>query len=76
VFAEDSGYKIYSEAQSKQLFIKSSSGGMASILSVVVIARCAVAAGEYDGWCWPGSSGYLDFTSPVTRDWWASQVGL
>lgn len=32
--------------------------------------------GEYDGWCWPGSSGYLDFTSPVTRDWWADQFAL
>jgi len=29
--------------------------------------------GEYEGWCWPGSSGYLDFTSPKVRDWWASQ---
>ena len=25
------------------------------------------AGGEYDGWCWPGSSSYLDFTSPVVR---------
>ncbi len=32
--------------------------------------------GEYDGWCWPGSSGYLDFTSPATRDWWADQFAL
>jgi alpha 1,3-glucosidase len=29
--------------------------------------------GEYDGWCWPGSSTYLDFTSPEVRDWWASR---
>lgn len=23
--------------------------------------------GEYEGWCWPGSSSYLDFTSPKAR---------
>jgi len=28
---------------------------------------------EFRGWCWPGDSGYLDFTKPVVRDWWASQ---
>ncbi|EGC33095.1 hypothetical protein DICPUDRAFT_49160 [Dictyostelium purpureum] len=28
---------------------------------------------DYDGWCWPGSSSYLDFTNPEIRDWWASQ---
>jgi alpha-glucosidase (family GH31 glycosyl hydrolase) len=22
-------------------------------------------------WCWPGSSSYLDMTSPAVRDWWA-----
>jgi alpha 1,3-glucosidase len=32
--------------------------------------------GEYDGWCWPGSSSYLDFTSLATRDWWADQFAL
>ncbi|KAG8177548.1 hypothetical protein JTE90_015952 [Oedothorax gibbosus] len=31
---------------------------------------------EYDGWCWPGSSGYLDFLSPEIRDWWASKFAL
>eukprot|EP00879_Flechtneria_rotunda_P012458 GHRR01013010.1.p1 GENE.GHRR01013010.1~~GHRR01013010.1.p1 ORF type:complete len:687 (+),score=194.43 GHRR01013010.1:1218-3278(+) len=29
--------------------------------------------GEFDGWCWPGSSSYLDVTSPVVREWWATQ---
>lgn len=24
-------------------------------------------------WCWPGSSSYLDVTSPVVREWWAQQ---
>jgi len=27
---------------------------------------------DYDGWCWPGSSSYLDFTNKVVRDWWAT----
>uniref|UniRef100_A0A7S4K6T3 Glucosidase II subunit alpha n=1 Tax=Odontella aurita TaxID=265563 RepID=A0A7S4K6T3_9STRA len=28
---------------------------------------------DYDGWCWPGSSSYLDFTSDRVRSWWAHQ---
>lgn len=25
----------------------------------------------FDGWCWPGSSGYLDFLNPEVRKYWA-----
>ena len=28
---------------------------------------------DYDGWCWPGSSSYLDFTNESVRSWWADQ---
>ena len=28
---------------------------------------------DFDGWCWPGSSSYLDFTSEKVRNWWAEQ---
>ena len=28
---------------------------------------------DYDGWCWPGSSSYLDFTSSAVRQWWGDQ---
>ncbi|XP_076015650.1 neutral alpha-glucosidase AB isoform X3 [Genypterus blacodes] len=28
--------------------------------------------GDYEGWCWPGSAGYPDFTRPDMRAWWAS----
>jgi alpha 1,3-glucosidase len=28
---------------------------------------------DYDGWCWPGSSSYLDFTNERARSWWADQ---
>jgi len=28
---------------------------------------------HYDGWCWPGSSSYLDFTNSKVRSWWADQ---
>ncbi|XP_059481190.1 neutral alpha-glucosidase AB [Neocloeon triangulifer] len=31
---------------------------------------------DYEGWCWPGSSGYLDFFNPVVRDYWASKFSL
>lgn len=29
--------------------------------------------GDFDGWCWPGSSSYLDVLSPEIRNWWASK---
>ncbi|KAL7537615.1 hypothetical protein ACHAXR_007963, partial [Thalassiosira sp. AJA248-18] len=28
---------------------------------------------DFDGWCWPGSSSYLDFTTEKVRGWWADQ---
>jgi len=28
---------------------------------------------DYEGWCWPGSSSWVDFTSPEVRSWWADQ---
>ena len=31
---------------------------------------------DFDGWCWPGSSSYLDFTDPGVRQWWAEQFAL
>jgi alpha 1,3-glucosidase len=30
---------------------------------------------DYDGWCWPGASSYLDFTAEHVRSWWAEQFG-
>nr|XP_039248310.1 neutral alpha-glucosidase AB-like isoform X1 [Styela clava] len=51
----DSGYHIYSQAQSKDLFVKNAHGS------------------EFQGWCWPGNSAYLDFTRADVRAWWASQ---
>ncbi|KAJ8602205.1 hypothetical protein CTAYLR_003618 [Chrysophaeum taylorii] len=31
---------------------------------------------DFDGWCWPGSSSYLDFTSTRVREWWAERFSL
>lgn len=31
---------------------------------------------DFDGWCWPGASSYLDFTAPHVRAWWATQFRL
>jgi len=28
---------------------------------------------DFKGWCWPGDSSYLDFTSPKVRSWYADQ---
>ncbi|XP_065920024.1 neutral alpha-glucosidase AB-like [Dysidea avara] len=30
----------------------------------------------YEGWCWPGSSSWIDFTNPDIRKWWAEQFAL
>jgi len=27
---------------------------------------------DFDGWCWPGSSSYLDFTQKHIREWWGN----
>ncbi|XP_077537623.1 neutral alpha-glucosidase AB-like isoform X3 [Haemaphysalis longicornis] len=32
--------------------------------------------GDFEGWCWPGSSSYLDFVNPEVRQWWASKFML
>jgi len=31
---------------------------------------------DYDGWCWPGASSYLDYSSSDVRNWWADQFSL
>lgn len=31
---------------------------------------------DFEGWCWPGSSSYLDVTNPAIRDWWAEQFSF
>lgn len=31
---------------------------------------------DFDGWCWPGSSSYLDFTNEEARSWWADQFSF
>ena len=28
---------------------------------------------DYDGWCWPGSSSYIDMLDPQIRKWWANK---
>jgi len=31
---------------------------------------------DFEGWCWPGTSLYPDFTDPKMRDYWGSQFAL
>lgn len=28
---------------------------------------------DFDGWCWPGSSSYLDMLNPQIRSWWGEK---
>ena len=29
--------------------------------------------GDYEGWCWPGSSSWIDFMDPNIQNWWSDQ---
>ncbi|KAG8873007.1 hypothetical protein FRB97_007127 [Tulasnella sp. 331] len=31
---------------------------------------------DYEGWCWPGSSGWVDFFNPATWNWWTGLFSL
>ncbi|KAK9857969.1 hypothetical protein WJX84_003134 [Apatococcus fuscideae] len=31
---------------------------------------------DYEGWCWPGSSSWVDCLNPASRDWWAGLFSL
>ncbi|CAK0791504.1 unnamed protein product [Prorocentrum cordatum] len=31
---------------------------------------------DFEGWCWPGTSGYPDFPDPKMREFWGSQFAL
>ncbi|KAB2597127.1 glucan 1,3-alpha-glucosidase [Pyrus ussuriensis x Pyrus communis] len=31
---------------------------------------------DYDGWCWPGSSSYLDMLRPEVRSWWTEKFSI
>ncbi|KAF8661490.1 hypothetical protein AX16_001327 [Volvariella volvacea WC 439] len=42
----------------------------ASDLQVLVKPKSG--QGEYEGWCWSGSSSWIDFFNPVSWDWWKS----
>jgi len=29
---------------------------------------------DYEGWCWPGSSSWIDFFNPEAQKWWANNL--
>lgn len=31
---------------------------------------------DYEGWCWPGQSSWVDYTNPDARKWWADKFKL
>lgn len=31
---------------------------------------------DFDGWCWPGSSSWIDFMEPKVQEWWADMLSL
>lgn len=38
--------------------------------------KAADGAADFEGWCWPGSSSYLDVLEAPIRDWWGAQFKL
>jgi alpha 1,3-glucosidase len=32
--------------------------------------------GVYEGWCWPGTSSWIDFLNPDARKWWSEQFAV
>ena len=56
----DGGYYIHNDAQANGVYVQQKGGGGA----------------EFDGWCWPGSSSYVDFTNPKARQWWSDQFAF
>ena len=37
-----------------------------------ILVKPKTGEGEYEGWCWPGSSSWTDFFNPAAWDWWKS----
>ena len=35
-----------------------------------VLTKSSNGEGEYEGWCWSGSSSWVDFFNPKSWDWW------
>ena len=35
-----------------------------------VLVKPPSGEGEYEGWCWSGSSSWVDFFNPKSWDWW------
>lgn len=35
-----------------------------------VLVKPSSGDGEYEGWCWTGSSSWVDFFNPKSWDWW------
>ncbi|KAF8904918.1 alpha-glucosidase [Mucidula mucida] len=35
-----------------------------------LLAKPKSGEGEYEGWCWSGSSSWIDFFNPASWDWW------
>lgn len=31
---------------------------------------------DYEGWCWPGQSSWVDYTNAESRKWWADKFKL
>jgi len=53
----DSNYHIHSEAERNKYYVRHN----------------AHDDKDYEGWCWPGSSSWLDYLNPVVREYWAEK---
>jgi alpha 1,3-glucosidase len=35
-----------------------------------VLVKPSSGSGEFEGWCWSGSSSWIDFFNPASWNWW------
>ncbi|KAH8074777.1 alpha-1,3-glucosidase [Aureococcus anophagefferens] len=57
----DNNYDVHKKATDAGLYVKERKHGELK---------------DFEGWCWPGSSSYLDFTAAHVRQWWAERFSL
>ena len=41
-----------------------------------VLAKIKDGQTDYEGWCWSGSSAWVDFFNPASWDWWISKFKI
>lgn len=73
----ESGYFVHEDALEKDLYVKNKDGSVyegnrRSLMFVLLVVIFCV----YLGWCWPGSSSYLDFYKPEASEYYKNAYSV